>query len=80
MRSRAQGIGGNEDDRAEFDANAAFKAVRSARDEVYRLMVGGPFVRFLRHKLYQDFIEERGRSLNTVHSTAVRPCKMCKMG
>lgn len=31
-------------------------AVRRAREEIYQLMIVGPFVRFLRHKLYRDFI------------------------
>lgn len=43
-------------DGQEFSPEGALKAVKAAANEVYQLMVRGPFVRFLRHSLYREFV------------------------
>lgn len=52
------GVSGTEEvaEEINIDKDALSTALRVARDEIYQLMVKGPFVRFLRHKLYDDFI------------------------
>ena len=50
------GVGKNQAASIEFNLNKASEAIRAARDEAYKLMIGGPYVRFQRHRLYREFI------------------------
>lgn len=47
---------GSEQTEEHLDREALLEALRASRNEIYMLMSRGPFVRFLRHKLYTDYI------------------------